>query len=155
MENNSYVTLMQLKASWLWKFKWNPCSNNYIDLYPPDFLFLEWQVGVPALINFFGQDCLVKNSYRHTVNPTYVYYPGRFSDQWQIEESLAVKQMLTSRTRKWIGGRCMQTCYMEQVKIAEVQKPKYGNRSTETEVWKWEEKLLSVSSALLTHICAL
>ena len=27
-----------------------------------------------------------------------------------------------------------------QVENAEVRKPKYGNESTETKVWKWEEK---------------
>ena len=42
----------------------------------------------------------------------------------------------------------------------EVQKPKYGNRSTETEVWKpkygsEKKSHLSVSSAFLTHDCAL
>ena len=47
-----------------------------------------------------------------------------------------------------------------QVENAEVRKPKYGNRSTEIEVRKLkygseEKSRLLVSSALLTHDCAL
>ena len=38
-----------------------------------------------------------------------------------------------------------------QIENTEVQKPKYGNRSTETEVQEWEEICLSVTTALLTY----
>jgi len=41
-----------------------------------------------------------------------------------------------------------------QVENAEVQKPKYGNGSTETKYGSEKKSNLLVSSALLTHDCA-
>ena len=38
-----------------------------------------------------------------------------------------------------------------QMENTEVQKPKYGNGNTETEVQEWEEICLSVTTALLTY----